>query len=65
MITNYESGWIRVMVFWRIKANTKSKAEDSTGMFWLRPIWVSRFFSGSRSAAADSSLTAEDIIYNL
>jgi hypothetical protein len=75
---------------WRIRADAKSKAEDSTGRFfpvaafdlppldpalrsvcdsWLRPIWVSRFVTASAEAEAesdmDSSLTTEDIIYNL
>jgi hypothetical protein len=70
---------------WRIKADAKSKAEDSSGKFfpvaafdlppmdpalrslcdsWLRPIWTSRFVTDSNSNM-ESSLTADDIIYNL
>jgi hypothetical protein len=70
---------------WRIKADAKSKAEDSSGKFfpvaafdlppmdpalrslcdsWLRPIWTSRFVTDSNSNM-ESSLTTDDIIYNL
>jgi hypothetical protein len=72
---------------WRIKADAKSKAEDSNGRFfpvaafdlppldpalrsmcdsWLRPIWVSRYATSTEEEdEMDSSITTEDIIYNL
>jgi hypothetical protein len=71
---------------WRIKADAKSKAEDSTGRFfpvaafdlppldpalrtmcdsWLRPIWTSRYATAETSNDMDSSITEEDIMYNL
>jgi hypothetical protein len=75
---------------WRIKADAKSKDEDSTGKFfpvaafdlppldpalrsmcdgWLMPIWTSRYAnnaaSSQESSNMDSSITAEDIMYNL
>jgi hypothetical protein len=76
---------------WRVKADAKSKLEDSNGKFfpvasfdlppadpslrsmcdsWLRPVWTSRFVTGTGTdlgtgTEMDSSLTEEDIMYNL